>query len=85
MEDYFFPKQQLTAWVNHKCKAGGVITTNKKSIVKALQLLYPPTTYRTDEDRKPCRDKNGKKIPEAIYMDRFGSLTYWIQDAFPWM
>ena len=71
--DSFFPKQLLTACVNHKRKAGGVLTTTKKSIVKALQLLYPPTKHRTDEYGKPCRDQNGKNIPEAIYMDRFGS------------
>ena len=80
-EDSFFPKQLLTAWVNHKRKAGGVLTTNKKSLVKALQLLYPPTKFRTDDEGIPCRDKNGKKIPETIYMDRFGSLQYWLEDA----
>ena len=80
-EEYFFPKQLLAAWDNHKRKAGGVLTTNKTSIVKSLQLLYPPTKYCTNNDGKPCRDKNSKKIPEAIYMDRFGSLPYWIKDA----
>ena len=80
-EDSFFPKQLLTAWVNHKHKAGGVPTTNKKSIVKVLQLLYSPTKFRIDKEGKPCGDKNGKKISEIIYMDRFGSLTYWIKDA----
>ena len=35
-EDSFFPKQLLTAWVNHKRKAGGVLTTNKKVLVNSL-------------------------------------------------
>ena len=78
-EDSFFPKQLLTAWVNHKHKAGGVLTTNKKYLVKALQLLYPPTKFRTDDEGIPYRDKNGKKTPEIIYMDRFGSLI--LKDA----
>jgi hypothetical protein len=33
------PKQLITAWVNHKRPKGGILTTNKKSIVKALHLL----------------------------------------------
>ena len=38
-EDSFFPKQLLTAWVKHKRKAGGVLTTNKKAIVNSLGLI----------------------------------------------
>ena len=54
-EDSFFPKQLLTAWVNHKCKVGGVLTTNRKSLVNALKLFYPPTEYRTDKDGELCK------------------------------
>jgi hypothetical protein len=34
------PRQLITAWVNNKRPRGGVLTTNKKSILKALHLLY---------------------------------------------
>jgi len=35
------PKLLLTAWCNNKRVNGGQLTTNKKSIVKSLQLLLP--------------------------------------------
>ena len=31
----------LTAWCNHKLQRGGVLHTNKKSIVHNLQLIIP--------------------------------------------
>ena len=37
------PKQLLTSWVNHKRPVGRPLTTNKTSIVKSLQILYPNT------------------------------------------
>ena len=80
-EDSFFPKQLLTAWVNHKRKRGGVLTTNRKSVVIALELLYPDNVYRRDENGALCKDSKGKKIPETIHMDRLGSLKYWFKDA----
>ena len=66
-EDSFFPKQLLTAWVNHKRKRGGVLTTDRKSVVTALGLLYPDTVWRKDENGALCKDAKGKKIPETIY------------------
>ena len=75
-EDSFFPKQLLTAWVNNKRKRGGVLTTNRKSIVNALELLYPDNVYRTEANGELFKDSKGKKIPETIHMDRFGSLKY---------
>ena len=45
-----FQKILLTAWVNHTLKIGGVLTTTKMSMVKALQLLYPTTKFHTDKD-----------------------------------
>ena len=82
-EDSFIPKQLLTAWVNHnhKRKRGGVLTTNRKSVVTALGLLYPDTVWRKDENGALCKDAKGKNIPETIYMDRLGSLKYWFKDA----
>ena len=43
--------------------------------------MYPKTKYRTDTHGEPCLNDNGKKIPETIFMDRLGSLTYWFKDA----
>ena len=43
-EDLFFSKQLLTAWLNHKRKRGGFLTTNRKSVVTALGLLHPDNT-----------------------------------------
>ena len=80
-KDSFFPKQLLTACVNHKRKHGGVLTTNKKSVVTALGLLYPDTVWRRDENGTLYKDAKGKKIPETIHMDRLGSLKYWFKDA----
>ena len=80
-EDSFFPKQLLTAWVNHKRKVRGVLTTSKKSLVKALQLLIPSTKFHTDKEGDLCRDQNGKKIPENFHINQFGSLTYWFKGA----
>ena len=42
------PKQLLTAWVNHKLPQGRPLTTNKISIVKSLQLLYPKDIIEHD-------------------------------------
>ncbi|KAL7537035.1 LOW QUALITY PROTEIN: hypothetical protein ACHAXR_009026 [Thalassiosira sp. AJA248-18] len=45
-EDSFIPKQLMTSWVsNNKRPRGRPIATNKTSIVKSLQQLYPPNTY----------------------------------------
>ena len=41
-ENEFIPKQLMTAWVNNKRKRVRHITTNKTSIAKCLQQLYPP-------------------------------------------
>ena len=67
------PKQLLTAWVNNKRPVGRPLTTNKSSIVKSLQLLYPDNVYGTDII--------GRKFPLAIYMGRVGSLKFWVEDA----
>ena len=44
----FIPKQLMTVWVNNMKKRGRPITTNKTSIIKFLQQLYPPNVYCTD-------------------------------------
>ena len=80
-EDLFIPKQLLTAWVNNKRKCGGVLTTNRKSIVNALEHLYPANVYRTDKNGDLLKDSKGKKIPVTIHMDRLGSLKFWYKDA----
>ena len=68
-EDSFYPKQLLTAWVNHKRKPGGVLTSNRKAIVQALTRLYPENTFLTDANDEPSRDCFGKRIPDTIYID----------------
>ena len=80
-EDLFIPKQLLTAWVNNKRKCGGVLTTNRKSIVNALEHLYPANVYRPDENGDLRKDSKGKKIPVTIHMDSLGSLKFWYKDA----
>ena len=80
-EDSFYPKQLLTAWVNNKRKPGGVLTTNRKSIVNALERLYPANVYRTDEKDDLLKDSKGKKIPVTIHRDGLGSLKSWYKDA----
>ena len=37
------PSQLLTAWCNHPRKRGGVLTNNKKIIIKHLKLIIPDT------------------------------------------
>ena len=70
----FIPKQLMTVWVNNMKKRGRPITTNKTSIIKYLQQLYPPNVYYTDIF--------GTQIAENdIFMDRFGSFQYWLEDA----
>jgi len=44
-ENYSFPKQLLTAWVDNKRPQRRPQTTNKQSVVKALQLIYPENVY----------------------------------------
>ena len=43
--------------------------------------MYPETKYRIDAYGEPCLNENVKKIPETIFMDQLGSLTYWFKDA----
>ena len=73
-EDSFIPKQLLTAWMNHKRKRGGVLTTNRKSIVEALKLPFPDNVYRTDENSELLKDSKGKKINSRN--DTYGS--FWL-------
>jgi hypothetical protein len=72
-EDSFIPKQLLTAWVNHKRPRGRPLTTNKISIVKSLQLLYPKNIVE--------HDIVGNPFVLQIFMDKVGSLHFWLQDA----
>jgi hypothetical protein len=54
------PKQLLSAWINNKRPRGGVLTTNKKSIVKALHLLYSASSATDPFNGDPDRmDKKG--------------------------
>ena len=68
-ENYSFPKQLLTAWVDNKRPQRRPQTTNKQSVVKALQLIYPENVYTVI----------GEHV--ATYMDSHGSFEYWIKDA----
>ena len=68
-ENYSIPKQLLTAWVDNKRTKRRPQTTNKQSVVKALQLIYPKTVYTVI----------GEHV--VTYMDRHGSFEYWIKDA----
>jgi hypothetical protein len=62
------PKQLITAWVNHKRPKGGILTTNKKSIVKALHLLYS-VELTTNPFNNALR-----------HIDKKGSLSGWLED-----
>jgi len=48
-ENYSIPKQLLTVWVDNKRPKRRPQTTNKQSVVKALQLIYPKTVYTVME------------------------------------
>jgi hypothetical protein len=63
------PKQLLPAWVNNKRPQGGVLTTNKKSLVKALDLLYS------------TKSKTDPFDGAANRMDRKGTIGLWLDDA----
>ena len=63
------PKLLLSAWVDNKRPAHGVLETNKKSIVKALKKLYLNTS-ETD----PFEGGFG-------HMDSKGSFNLWYEDA----
>ena len=63
------PKLLLSAWVDNKRPAHGVLETNKKSIVKALKRLYLNTS-ETD----PFEGGFG-------HMDSKGSFNLWYEDA----
>jgi hypothetical protein len=63
------PKQLLPAWVNNKRPQGGVLTTNKKSLVKALNLLYSSNSKTNPFDGAANR------------MDKKGSIELWLDDA----
>jgi hypothetical protein len=71
-EDSSNPKQLLFAWVNNKRRSGRPLTSNKISIVKSLQLLYPDDTIE---------DIIGNVIVIQTNMDKVGSLKYWLADA----
>ena len=63
------PKMLLSAWVNHKRPAHGVLETNKKSIVKALKRLYLNQSVTNPfEGGFGC-------------MDNKGSFNLWYADA----
>ena len=49
--------------------------------MQALTRLYPAHTFCTDANDKPIGDCFGKIIPVTIYMDRLGSLKFWLKDA----
>ena len=63
------PKLLLSAWVNNKRPAHGVLETNKKAIVKSLKRLYlnPSAT-------NPFEGGFG-------HMDSKGSFNLWYRDA----
>ena len=66
--------------MNNKRKRSGVLTTNRKAIVNALDRLYPANVYRTDENSDLLKGPKGKKILLTIHMERFGSLKFWLED-----
>ena len=72
-DNSLLPMQLLTAWVNKKWPRGRPITTTKTSFVKSLQLLYPK--------KKIEHDIIGNEFDLEIFMDKVGSLRYWIEDA----
>eukprot|EP00956_Cyclotella_meneghiniana_P019936 scaffold34652_cov36-Cyclotella_meneghiniana.AAC.1 len=63
------PKLLLSAWVNHKRPAHGVLETNKKAIVKSLQRLY-----LNNSATNPFEGGFG-------HMDAKGSFNLWYRDA----
>eukprot|EP00956_Cyclotella_meneghiniana_P016926 scaffold27205_cov37-Cyclotella_meneghiniana.AAC.1 len=63
------PKLLLTAWINNKRPCRGVLTTNKKSIQKALQTLYSANSATDPFRGAPCP------------IDNKGSFGLWLDDA----
>jgi curved DNA-binding protein CbpA len=63
------PRQLITAWVNNKRPRGGVLTTNKKLILKALRLLYSSKSATDPFDGAPDR------------IDKKGSIGLWLEDT----
>ena len=63
------PKQLLPAWVNNKRPVGPPITTNKKSFLKSITMLYSANS-KTDPFK-------GAVSP----IDKKGSFEFWLDDA----
>ena len=63
------PKQLLPAWVNNKRPVGPPITTNKKSFLKSITMLYSANS-KTDPFK-------GAACP----IDKKGSFELWLEDA----
>jgi hypothetical protein len=74
----FLPKKLLTAWVDNKRPKGGVLFTNKKSLVKSLEFILPPIPPEPEADDNSLEMKRWKRIVEER---KAGDLRHWINDA----
>ena len=71
------PKQLLPAWVNKPRPRGGVLTTNKKAIVRSLAKLLPDEM----EEIKFVKDEKTGEMRAKKGFERNGSFAKWTHIA----
>jgi hypothetical protein len=74
----FLPTKLLTAWVDNKRPKGGVLFTNKKSLVKSLEFILPPVPAQPEADPSSLEMKHWKRVVEER---KAGAVKHWIDDA----
>ena len=75
--DHHPPKQLISAWCNHPRLPGGVLTTNKKSLVKSLQLLLPEQM----EETKQVKNRQTGELELKTVPNNNGRMNIWLDLA----
>ena len=70
-------KMLLSAWVDNPRLPGGVLTTNKKSIVKSLQILLPDEMSETIH----VKDKETGHMIAKQKLNNSGKMKLWLKVA----
>ena len=71
------PKLLLPAWCNHPRLPGGVLTTNKKSLVKSLQLLLPEQM----QEMKEVKNRQTGELELKSVPNNNGRMNIWLDLA----